>query len=298
MYFDKYEKDLINGVISPDNEDDTNHYSGREKTALEYLRRARDKRLNYDTSGSFFILGVAFHYIQDSWTSIGPDNEDHRKYLDLIDRCEILDIHESIGEYYPVKRKRILDQFKSLEKRLKKPVESEEELNNLVIMRRPYESSAFLDLNFSFRVCYRVAEMVLKTMYNVKLQESLDLLHEEYINRVKETEAQELREIEACEVKAEVITLTDSYFSSFNRWSIAEKLKRKKERYLEKQHIKQVQHEFETQISKLCKPHENWYNIEKPSIDIDKVLIPKIEIKPLETNSIEKRIKMALEIGR
>ncbi len=298
MHFDKYERDLINGVISPDNEDDKNHYMNREKTALDYLRRAREKRLKYDTPASFYLLGVAFHYIQDMWTGIGPDCEDHSLYLELIDRCDILDIHESLEKYYPVRRKRVLDQFKALEKKLNQPVESEEELKELVMMRRPYESSAFLDLNFSFRICYRVAEMVLKTMFNVGLQESLELLHNEYVERIKELELQETKEIEALEMKVEELTVENSSIGGINKWNVESKLNKKMKDYESKKHLGSILQEYETKLGNFCKPHESWYNIDKPKLDMDKILNPRVEISVIGSNVIEGKNKVSLEIER
>lgn len=298
MHFNKYEQDLINGVVSPDNEDDKNHYEGREKTVLEYAIRARDKRLKYDTPASFFLLGVAFHYIQDMWTSIGPDSDNHKLYLDMIDRCDIANVHESLEKYYPVRQKRVLEQFKALEKRLGKPLESEEELKDLVMMRKPYESSAFLDLNFSFRVCYRVAEMVLRTMYNVGLQESLELVRDEYVERIKEREVQERREIEALEVKVEEMAIEGSSMNGLNRWSMVRKLNKRKEEYESKKYLIQIIHDYEAKVRGLCTPHENWHNIDKPDIDLEKILNPQVEIEPLKTSMDSKSIKMALEIDR
>lgn len=296
MHFDKYEKDLINGVISPDNEDEKNHYSGREQTAVDYLIRAREKRLKYDTAGCFFQLGVAFHYIQDMWTGIGPDYDDHRLYLDLINRCSILDIHESLERYYPVKRQRVLDQFRSLEKRLDKPVESVEEMKELVLMRRPYENSAFLDLNLSFRVCYRVAEMVLKTMFNVSLQESLDLLQNEYVEKIKDREMEEIKSIEELEVKVEELGLDDSTVNRLNRWNLEKKLDSARKSFEARKHLELLVQEFNSKVNQLCKPHEKWYNIDKPALNLDKILSPNVKIEPIGVEDEDEMLQVPLEI--
>lgn len=279
LHFDKYEKDLINGIISPDNEDEKNHYSGREQTALDYLLRARKKRLEYDTGGCFFQMGVGFHYIQDMWTGVGPDYEEHRLYLDLINRCDILDIHESLERYYPVRRKRVIDQFRALEKRLGKPLESEKEMKELVLMRRPYESSAFLDLNLSFRVCFRVAEMVLKTMFNVGLQESLDLLHQEYVEKIKQREIEEIKTLELLETKVAEVSTDESTVGKINKWNLDNKLESTQKNYDIRKHLEPIIREYDSKVNELCKPHESWYNIDKPVLNIDKILIPKIEPK-------------------
>jgi hypothetical protein len=296
MHFDKYEQDLINGVISPDNEDKKNHYIGREQTALEYLLRARKKRLAYDTPACFFNLGVAFHYIQDMWTGIGPDYEDHGLYLDLINRCDILDVHESLERYFPVRRKRVLDQFRALEKRLGKTVESESELKELVTMRRPYESSAFLDLNLSFRVCYRIAEMVLKTMYNVGLQESLELVHNEFVEEIKDRDLEAQKTLDSLEMKVGELALDDSTVNRINRWNFEKKLDSARQEYEMKKHLDQTLKNFNVKITQLCKSYENWYNIDIPKLDPEKILIKNIKPKSVIMNNKTETIKIHPEI--
>jgi hypothetical protein len=277
LYFKKYEKELVNGIISPDNEDPKPHHVGREKTALDYILRAREKRLNYDTGGCFFQLGVAFHYIQDMWVGVTPEEDDYLSYLDRINRCQILDLHESLERFYPVKRRRVLEQFRSLEKRLCKPLESEAELRELVLMKRPNENSAFLDLNLSFRVCYRITELVLKTIYNVQLQESLELLKDNYTKSIKSQELQEIKRIDELMEESEKYSLDESTLGKINHWRIEKILDNKMRAYKVRDHLKPLLSWFDKEVEEICKKHENWYNIDKPLLDIDSIL--KIEYK-------------------
>lgn len=286
LHFSKYEKDLVNGIISPDNEDEKSHYVGREQTALDYVRRARERRLAYDTAGCLFQLGVAFHYIQDMWTGVGPDTEGHGAYLDLINRCDILDVHESLDRYYPVGRMRVLSQFRALEKRLGKPIQSLDELKELVLMKRPFESSAFLDLNLSFKVCYRVAEMVLRTMLNVSLQESLELLLNEYVGKVRDAEALMIREIETVEAEVGRLALSDSQLDGVKQWGLERKLSSLSRGYEVKSHLRPVLAEFERRVDELCKPHVEWYNIDRPVLDVNKILTPVEEVVPVQEDVV------------
>ena len=292
LYFKKYEQELINGIISPDNEDQKPHHIGREQTALDYIVRARKKRLIYDTGGCFFQLGVAFHYIQDMWVGVDPEFEDHLAYLDRINKCEILQKHESLESYFPVRRRRILEQFRGLEKRLSKPLGSESELKEIVLMRRPYENSAFLDLNLSFRVCYRVAEMVLKTMYNVQLQESLDLLKNKYIERIKNRELQEAKRIDDLILEEEQYSSDDSAVGKINHWRLDKSLKDVIRSYESREHLKPLITSFEKEVEDMCLPHENWYNIDKPTISLD-ILLGPTEFKEeevVENDSIFEKV--------
>ena len=283
LHFQKYEKDLINGIIQPDNDDTKDHYHGREPTILQHTRIARDKRLQYDTAGCFFHLGVAFHYIQDQWVGIEPEYDDHPQYLDLINRCTILDPHESLERYYPVKRRRVLEQFRALEKQLGKPLESEKELKTLVNQRHPYEDTAFLDLNISFRICYRVAELVLETMYHVGLQEQLELLQREYEEKIRETEINTIKNIETLELKLEKLSQDPATIDKIKKWQTEKELKQAIKDYFQRKHIKPILEKHQKEQEKTCKPYKHWYNIDKHQIEPDKILYPVTDQKPPES---------------
>jgi hypothetical protein len=278
LHFKKYEKELVNGIIAPDNQDkETDHYASREKTIINHLTMAREKRLHYDTRSCFFHLGVAFHYIQDAWTGIKPGHEDHAKYVDLVNNCVVLDHHLSLEKYYPVRRARVLKQFRDLEKRLSRPIETIDELHDLAVMKKPFESTAFLDLNLSFRVCHRVAEMVLKTMFNVELQETLEKTHCEYIERIKERERKEIQSLDELEEQVGVLSLDKSTISKTKHWRMNKKLVQSIKDYEARKHIQPIVSDFEARIKELCNPHEKWYNIDKPSLELDEILKPDTE---------------------
>jgi hypothetical protein len=223
-------------------------------------------------------MGVGFHYIRDMWTSLEPDYEEHGLYLDLINRCDIFNIHESLERYYPFKRRRALEQFRSLEKRLETPLESEKDLKDLVNTRKPDESSAFLDLNLSFRVCYRAAELILKTMFNVGLHESLELIHEEYREIIQKTERDEIKNIKTLEAKFEELSRQDSTIQRLNKWNIEKQLKSHKNSYENQEHLDKVKQEYNSKVENVCRPYEFWYNVDKPELDINNIL----ETRPVE----------------
>jgi hypothetical protein len=298
LHFKKYEKELINGIIVPDNQDkETNHYTSREKTIINHLTIAREKRLQYDTRSSFFHLGVAFHYIQDAWTGIKPGQDDHAKYIELVNNCVILDHHLSLEKYYPVRRTRVLKQFRELEKRLSKPVETIDELHNLAVMRKPFESCAFLDMNLSFRVCHRLAEMVLKTMYNVELQEALERTQREYVDRIKEQEKREIQSLDTLEEQVGVLSLDKSTLGKTKHWKMNRRLIQSIKDYEARNHIKPIVSKFEARVKKLCEPHEKWYNIDKPSLDIDEIIKPdteRIRTASAPTNDTDREVDNTL----
>ncbi len=283
-HFKKYEKDLINGIIHPDSNDPKPH-SGRDEAIRDYIRKARDRRLDYNSSDSFFYLGMAFHYIQDSWVGMDPDHEDYKTYEKMIDKSIILGRDEDLFRYYPVKRNRVLVQFMNLETRLAKPVKSTAELYELATMPKPYESSAFLDLNFSYRVCYRVAEMVLQPMLKVSLDESLEKLHSEYTEKLvdkEKTEKQSLFEM------GNSILMIDGKgtFDGVDRWKKKRTLDKRTNLYAKGGHLERLVQGYTREAAALSKPFSDWYNVNIPELTLP-VVEPAVEHTQPVTEKLE-----------
>lgn len=266
-HFKKYEKDLINGIIYPDSNDPKPH-RGREETIRDCIKKSRERRLEYNSNDSFFYLGMAFHYIQDQWVGLDPDHEDYPRYERVIDRCTILDFGEDLYRYYPVQRQRVLSQFKRIEEVLKTRIKTPEELYSVALMSRPFESMAFLDLNLSYRVCYRVAEMVLRPMLNVSLNERLTQTHSEYTGKLVKMEDSEvvfLHELnqELGQIEAE------GTVNGIKKWNQGRQIKTRSQSYKKGQHLEKIRAEYKRITVEMSKPFRAWYNVEVPELKLE-----------------------------
>jgi hypothetical protein len=65
------------GIITPDQLKDYPHHYGKSESIKEHLMRSRGYFLQDDWPNAFFNLGVALHYIQDSYTSMPSDYPEH-----------------------------------------------------------------------------------------------------------------------------------------------------------------------------------------------------------------------------
>ncbi|MHC1680192.1 MAG: hypothetical protein AB9860_02950 [Methanomassiliicoccales archaeon] len=87
--------ELLRGVVFPDDEKKRNgtresHHFGRSREIGDHLVRARCCFVNGDLANSFFLLGVALHYIQDSYVTCRSTNgERHFEY------------ERKMDDYYP-----------------------------------------------------------------------------------------------------------------------------------------------------------------------------------------------------
>jgi hypothetical protein len=262
-HFQKYEKDLINGIIYPDSNDPKPH-RGREEAIQENIMRARERRLEYNPSDSFFYLGMAFHYIQDSWVGMDPDHEDYSKYEKLIDKNTILGLGDDLFRYYPVTRNRVYKQFKDYDARLSTPLKNPEDMFKLASSVPPFESTAFLDLNLSYRVCHRVAEMVLKPMLKASLDENLSKIHVEYTEKLVDIEHKE-REI-LYKLEAYVGVESQGLLSGVENWKRKQALDKRYAAYGKGAHLKKIFKAYSMESGALAKPFVDWYNVTVPEL--------------------------------
>lgn len=293
-HFKKYEKDLINGIIYPDSNDPKPH-NGRTETIRENITRSRERRLEYNPTDSFFYLGIAFHYIQDSWVGMDPDHEDYAKYEKLIDKSTILDIGEDLFRYYPVTRNRVLQQFKDLETRLSTPLNTTDEMFDLVSSNTPFESTAFLDLNLSYRVCHRVAEMVLKPMLKASIDDNLLRIHKVYTEKLVECERNEREKLYKLEKYAGMES--QGLFSNFENWKKKNALEKRLVSYGKELHLKKIYKSYAVETRELANPYVDWFNVTVPELVLPKLdslligdtinKIDEVEIKAQLTPSLE-----------
>jgi hypothetical protein len=266
-HFRKYEKDLINGIIYPDSNDPNSH-SRREDTIRNCIKKSRERRLDYNPNDSFFYLGMAFHYIQDKWVGLDPDHEDYPHYERVIDKCAILDFGEDLYRYYPVQRQRVLNQFKRIEEVLKTRIKTPEELYSVALMSRPYESIAFLDLNLSYRICFRVAEMVLRPMLNVSLNERLTQTHSEYTGKLVKTEESEV--VFLHELNQELGQIeTEGTMNGIKKWKQERNIKTRNKSYEKGRHLEKIRAEYSKITREMSKPFSDWYNVEVPELKLE-----------------------------
>ena len=98
------------GIIAPDQWKDYPHHYGKSEEIKRYLLKARRYFLKDDFVNAFFQLGVALHYIQDSYTSVvsyySSNNEVwHKKWEeDIANSSFTYDLEKTIN--YSLNRKR------------------------------------------------------------------------------------------------------------------------------------------------------------------------------------------------
>jgi hypothetical protein len=81
---------LEKGCVYPDYQESFPHHIGKEKEIADLLRKARITFQNGDDE-CYFLLGMAFHFMQDKWTLRARSRDKHTKWEDMINKTDILD---------------------------------------------------------------------------------------------------------------------------------------------------------------------------------------------------------------
>ena len=73
------------GIIAPDKWKDYPHHHGKSENIKQHLMKSRGFFLKDDLPFAFFHLGVALHYIQDSYTSFASFYPKHQSWEESIE---------------------------------------------------------------------------------------------------------------------------------------------------------------------------------------------------------------------
>src|SRR3990170_1940601 len=82
---------LREGSVVPDKWKDYPHHHGKDGKIRKYIMAARRYFLDEDLPNAYFHLGVALHYIQDSYTSFSSRFEKHNDWEQQIEQARFAD---------------------------------------------------------------------------------------------------------------------------------------------------------------------------------------------------------------
>jgi len=278
---------LRDGVVTPDKWKDYPHHEGKSGAIRKYILGARKLFLNDDLTNACFNLGVALHYIQDSYTTLSSRSRHHTRWEQQIEQSYFVDnLEELVASAFhdrPYQR----EEYGKIAKLLSNEVEGKEETLKLATMPGPGLSSwsnrkwgrPNVDLNFAFRVSFVVAKSVFnpKKTYP-KLQTELKHLLMEYEDKLREAEnvlANKIVElIEKRDAlkkgrKNGVFTTVRNYFRALSSKIYGYRAESKIKKYEQQKHLKAIVRKYKKNANIRVAPHSDWYNIIIPEIDVN-----------------------------
>lgn len=270
------------GIIHPDQMKNNPHHYGKSEDIKEHLMRSRGYFLQDDYPNAFFNLGVALHYIQDSYTSMASFYPGHNGWEVSIEYANFTDDLKETITYSLGNNEYERDRCLKIANILSEKAQGRDNTLYTATLSGQAASKSFaepiVDLNLALRASYVVTESVLSSKNCPALENKLRnvLSNYEALMRTAEVElsnkiirlANERDELRKRRVPQSGIVskmrnwilgirigLKDSAVNSNNNY------------YIQHKHLEKVVREYMEAANMAVTPYSGWYNFQIPKIN-------------------------------
>jgi len=280
---------LSEGSIMPDKWRDYPHHHGKSDTIRKHLLDARRFFLAGDLANTCFTLGVALHYVQDSYTSLSSRSKHHVSWEQQIqDSYFVKNLEECIMRAFHDRPDR-REEYTARAKLLSDKMEGKEKTLRLAAMPAPgltfsgnhIYGKPHVDLNFALEASLLIARSVLSSRESPRLQADLKRACEEHEGLLKETETSFTNEIVELLNKRDdlkrkrrkdgVLQALRNFFLTFSSKIHDLQAKSRIDNYEKKKHLKKVSRRYDDRVKKIVEPHRGWYDFTIPQINFNTV---------------------------
>ena len=277
------------GVVAPDQWKDYPHHYGKSEAIRNNLMRARQWYLQDNLQNAFYYLGVALHYIQDSYTSVvsydSPNNHIwHQNYEQDIENSQFVYDIENPIQYFFSNDYSQLNKYSTLARDLSGKVEGKNATLRTATLVGEYQSNKTgkpkVDLNMALKVSIVVAESVLSSKTCPELETQLRTVlaqHETFLRNAENASANEIiRLIEEREHLVNKKVSPTGIVSKIKNWIVGIRVAlkdraavSKNNGYFSRSHLHNVANQYRTAIGRVVAPYDDWYNFQVPQVNID-----------------------------
>jgi len=270
------------GIIHPDQMKNNPDHYGKSEDIKEHLMRSRGYFLQDDYPNAFFNVGVALHYIQDSYTSMASFYPGHNGWEVSIEYANFTDDLKETITYSLGNNEYERDRCLKIANILSEKAQGRDNTLYTATLSGQAASKSFaepiVDLNLALRASYVVTESVLSSKNCPALENKLRnvLSNYEALMRTAEVElsnkiirlANERDELRKRRVPQSGIVskmrnwilgirigLKDSAVNSNNNY------------YIQHKHLEKVVREYMEAANMAVTPYSGWYNFQIPKIN-------------------------------
>jgi DNA-binding transcriptional regulator YiaG len=269
---------LREGALAPDKWGNYPHHYGKSGEIETNLLDARVYFLRGDLANAYFNLGVALHYIQDSYTSLTSRSDHHSRWEHQIEEASfVTDLKELVlwafrdREDRREEYLRILSYFND--------VSGEASTLWLATLlghdEVPRYGKPKVDLNFGYWASFLVTKSVFGSTINVELQNKLGKLQTEYETKLTMTETafvdsltSLIRRRDGLQSQFKTSNALKRFFLELMGWVHNLRVNSMIKKYEEEKHLKKVATEYQDATQRISSPHVRWYRITIPKMDI------------------------------
>ena len=300
LSYDVYER-FKEGVLAPDHWKDYPHHYGKSDAIERNLLHARQFYLQNNLQDAFYYLGVALHYIQDSYTSVisydSPNNLIwHQNYEQSIEDSKFDYNLENTIKYFFTNDYHQLNKYSEIANSLSEKIIGKDDTLRAATLvgRSPSNQTGKpkIDLNLALKACFVVTESVLSSRTNTQLDLSLkqslnyheNLMHDaELVVSTKIIEmAKQVQNLESKRItKSGTVSKLKNWLISLRVEIKNLQLNSKYNKYLQKKHLIKVSSKYKQATDNLINPHVGWYNFSISELNFSTVknqLIPIQEV--------------------
>lgn len=288
---DEVKQSFRDGIIAPDQWKDFPHHHGKSNDIRNHLMKSRGYFLQDNLPKAYFHLGVALHYIQDSYTSVksykSPKNQQwHQNWEERIENCYFAsDLEKTIN--------RFLDDNRSQRERCLRLAKilsagASGRYNTLykatLSGQQPSESSAkpVVDLNLGLRASYVVAKSVLSSKSCPDLENKLNKNLTDYEGLMmfaeKDLSDKIVRLINEREDFQKRKVAESGIVAKLKNWILGLRIRLKDfsansnyKSYTQRKHLKKVEKQYLKAVNKTVASYTGWYNFKIPRINLNVV---------------------------
>jgi hypothetical protein len=285
---------LKEGVLAPDTWKDYPHHYKKEREIQKNLLLSRKYFIVDNFPNAYYYLGVALHYIQDSYTSLASFYPGHHSWEESIENCNyVSNLDEAINYWLKgnsFERSRCL----GLSNALSCEVQGKDSTLNLATLSGHEALQTFakpiIDFNLGFKASYLVIKSVLSPRSNshldLALKQSLvsheTLLHQAELDVSKQI-IEVAKQIENLETKR---IIRSGIVPKLKNWLLSLRveiknlhLNSKYNKYLQKKHLIKISNKYKQATDSLISPHVGWYNFSISELNFN---IVKKQLSPLQ----------------
>jgi excisionase family DNA binding protein len=289
------------GIVAPDQWKDYPHHHGKSEAIKSNIMYARQCYLQNDLPGTFYYLGVALHYIQDSYTSVvsydSPNNQVwHQNYEQSIEDSEFVYNLENRIQYFFRNDDYQLNKYGALAKNLSGKVVGKAATLRAATLVGEYASDQTgkpkVDLNMALLASLVVTESVLNSKTCPALETQLKdvlLQHEEFLRNAEiESANNVIRLIKERDELIKKKVPPNGIVSKIKNWIIGIRVSLKNRaassktsEYFHRTHLEDVANNYKAATKRVIVPFEGWYTFQIPKLNpniISKELLSVQEI--------------------
>jgi hypothetical protein len=278
---DEVYQSFKSGILAPDQWKDYPHHYGKSENIKEHLMKSRGYFLQDDFPNTFFHLGVALHYIQDSYTSMASFYLKHHSWEEDIEYANFTNDLEKTINYSLGNNRYERDRCLRLANTLSNKAEGRGNTLYMATLSGHAASKSFaepiVDLNLGLRVSYVVTESVLSSKSCPALENKLrDVLSNyEALMRTAEVELSD-KIVRLANERDDLIKRKvpqSGIVSKIKNWILGIRIKlkdsavnSKNNYYAQQKHLEKVVREYIRAANITVTPYSGWYNFQIPKI--------------------------------